>query len=194
MECLIRVDALQGTSLMVQSWGPFNVGLICGCGAKIRHALEAKNQRIKQKQICNQFNKVLKYGFYIKKIFKKTGHICRILRDTPNQGECWKHICIFCSQLELYSSHRYKLNSLLQLYSEHHSKPSLWTFSFFPKQDLKHTLKLSTLLILHPAMYKQGFMWQFLASCINIYVCPFTGRQLIGCCAESACFLLNSQA
>lgn len=31
-------------------------------------------------------------------------------------------------------------NALLQLYSEHHSKPSPWKYSFFPKQDLKHTL------------------------------------------------------
>ena len=33
------------------------VGSIPGWGAKIPHALQPKNQNIKQKQYCNKFNK-----------------------------------------------------------------------------------------------------------------------------------------
>ena len=35
---------------------------IPGRGAKIRHALQTKNQNIKQKEYCNKFNKDFKKG------------------------------------------------------------------------------------------------------------------------------------
>ena len=38
------------------------VGLIPRRGAKIPHALQPKNQNIKQKQSCNKFNKSFKNG------------------------------------------------------------------------------------------------------------------------------------
>ena len=38
------------------------VGLVPGWGAKIPHALQPKNQNIKQKQYCNKFNKDFKNG------------------------------------------------------------------------------------------------------------------------------------
>ena len=38
------------------------VGSIPGQGAKIPHALQPRNQNIKQKQHCNKFNKDLKNG------------------------------------------------------------------------------------------------------------------------------------
>ena len=37
-----------------------DMGLIPGWGAKIPHALQPKNQNIKQKQYCNKFNKDFK--------------------------------------------------------------------------------------------------------------------------------------
>ena len=38
------------------------VGSIPGRGAKISHALQPKNQNIKQKQYCNKFSKDFKNG------------------------------------------------------------------------------------------------------------------------------------
>lgn len=77
-------------------------------------------------------------------------------------------------------------------------RASLKTFSMkiflLSKTGPETHSKFPSLLIPHPATYKQGFMRQFLASCINIYLCAFTGRQPTGCCAESVCFLLNSEA
>ena len=49
---------------------PFNaeaMGLIPGQGAKIPHVLWPKNQKIKQKQYCNKFNKEFKNGPHLKK-------------------------------------------------------------------------------------------------------------------------------
>ena len=43
------------------------VGLIPGQGAKIPHASQPKNQNIKQKQYCNNFNKDFKNGPHQKK-------------------------------------------------------------------------------------------------------------------------------
>ena len=54
-------------------------GLLPGWGAKIPHALGAKNQNIKQKQYCNKFNKDFKNGPH-QKIFKK-----KISRGTDQQ-------------------------------------------------------------------------------------------------------------
>ena len=45
-------------------------GSMPGWGAKIPHASWPKNQNIKQKQYCNEFNKDFKNGPY-KKILKK---------------------------------------------------------------------------------------------------------------------------
>ena len=42
-------------------------GSIPGRGAKIPHALQPKNQNIKQKQYCNKFNKNFKNGPHKKK-------------------------------------------------------------------------------------------------------------------------------
>ena len=47
-----------------------SAGLIPGWGAKIPHALQPKNQNMKQKQYCNKFNKDFKNGPH-QKIFKK---------------------------------------------------------------------------------------------------------------------------
>ena len=44
------------------------VGLTSGWGAKIPHALQPKNQNIKQKKYCNTFNKDFKFGAYKKVI------------------------------------------------------------------------------------------------------------------------------
>ena len=52
---------------------PSNAGGVCsiqGQGAKIPHALQPKNQNIKQKQYCNEFNKDLKNGPYQKHLLK----------------------------------------------------------------------------------------------------------------------------
>ena len=48
-----------------------SAGLIPGRGAKIPHASRPKNQHIKQKQYCNEFNEDFKNGPHQKKIFKK---------------------------------------------------------------------------------------------------------------------------
>ena len=45
-------------------------GLIPGWRAKLSHALEPKNQDIRQKEYCNKFNKDFK-NVHIKKILKK---------------------------------------------------------------------------------------------------------------------------
>ena len=42
-------------------------GLIPGWGAKFPHALQPKNQNIKQKQYCNKFSKDFKNGPHQKK-------------------------------------------------------------------------------------------------------------------------------
>ena len=55
-------------------------GLIPSQGPTIPHALQPKNQNIKQKQYCNKFIKTLKM-VHIKKILKKQANIklyCRV--------------------------------------------------------------------------------------------------------------------
>ena len=49
-------------------------GPIPDWGAKIPHALRAKNQNIKQKQYCNKFNKEFKNRPQEKKSLKKPVH------------------------------------------------------------------------------------------------------------------------
>ena len=44
------------------------VGSIPGWGARVPHALQPKDQNIKQKQYCNKFNKTLKMVHIKKKI------------------------------------------------------------------------------------------------------------------------------
>ena len=46
-------------------------GLIPGRGAKIPHASQPKNQNIKQKQYCNEFNKDFRNGPHQKSLLKK---------------------------------------------------------------------------------------------------------------------------
>ena len=48
-----------------------DAGLIPGQGAKILHASQPKNQNIKQKQYCNEFNKAFKVIHLKKKSLKK---------------------------------------------------------------------------------------------------------------------------
>ena len=56
-------------SPVIKTW-PSNAGgagLIPGRGARILHALQPKNQNIKQKQYCEKFNKEFKSGPHEKK-------------------------------------------------------------------------------------------------------------------------------
>ena len=41
------------------------VGVIPGQGAQIPHALQPKNQNIKQKQYCNKFNRLSKWSSFL---------------------------------------------------------------------------------------------------------------------------------
>lgn len=56
------------------------VGLIPGLRAEIPHALQLKNQKTKQKQYCNEFNKNCKNGSHQKIFLKKDNYVCIIVR------------------------------------------------------------------------------------------------------------------
>ena len=64
-------EFLSGPAVKTLPANTGSVGSIPSWGAKIPHALQPKNQNIKQEQYCNTFNKDYKYGPHQKNLKKK---------------------------------------------------------------------------------------------------------------------------
>ena len=74
LKAVIRGDFPDGPVVRTSPSHAEGAGSIPGQGPQIPHALQSKNQNVKQKQYCNKFKKDFKNGPHKKKQLKKKGN------------------------------------------------------------------------------------------------------------------------